>query len=243
MSPARVVRSADVRQLLTDLDTQLGALGDRSTASIRRLRRTMSRSLRGASADLVLHLATALIARDGSADRFIAYELVAAHPDARATLGPARLRKLGQGMDSWSDVDMFGCYLAGPAWHAKLISNAEIARWTRSRDRWWRRAALVATVGLNARARAANQRGDRNTPDAERTLAVCRRLMADRDPMVVKAMSWALRELSKHSPAAVSRFVRENAAELPALVRREVNAKLTTGLKTPRRSRSAAKPG
>ena len=54
--------------------------------------------------------------------------------------------------------------------------------WARSPDRWLRRSALVATVGAKA--------------EAARTLAVCAGLAADRDDMVVKALSWALRELS-----------------------------------------------
>ena len=62
----------------------------------------------------------------------------------------------------------------------------EIERWTESPDRWWRRAALVATVPLNVAAQG-------GTGDATRTLRVCELLVDDRDDMVVKAMSWALR--------------------------------------------------
>jgi 3-methyladenine DNA glycosylase AlkD len=58
-------------------------------------------------------------------------------------------------------------------------------------------------------------------------------LAPDRDPMVVKALSWALRELAKREPAAVRAYLAANAARLPALVRREVGNKLATGLKNP----------
>ena len=54
--------------------------------------------------------------------------------------------------------------------------------------------------------------------------------------MVVKAMSWALRELSKHDRAAVEAFVADQGQALAARVRREVATKLRTGLKTPRRA-------
>ena len=45
-----------------------------------------------------------------------------------------------------------------------------------------------------------NLRAAGGTGDAERTLAVCAQLAADRDDMVVKALSWALRELIVWDP-------------------------------------------
>ena len=51
--------------------------------------------------------------------------------------------------------------------------------------------------------------------------------------MVVKAMSWALRELAKRDPAAVKRFMKEEGDDLAARVKREVGNKLATGLKNP----------
>lgn len=131
-------------------------------------------------------------------------------------------------MDSWSAVDTFGRILAGPAWREGLVSDEVIDRWARSDDRWWRRAALVSTVALNVRSRG--RRGD-----APRTLAVCRRLVADPDDMVVKALSWALRALVIHDPHAVRAFLQEHDDVLAALVKREVGNKLATGLKNPRR--------
>ena len=68
-----------------------------------------------------------------------------------------------------------------------------------------------------------------------RTLAVCRLLAADQDDMVVKAMSWALRELIQHDAKAVREFLNQNDAVLAARVKREVNNKMTTGLKNPKR--------
>ena len=60
--------------------------------------------------------------------------------------------------------------------------------------------------------------------------------MNDRDDMVVKAMSWALRELVVHDPEAVQAFLDEYEDELAARVKREVKNKLQTGLKNPRRA-------
>jgi 3-methyladenine DNA glycosylase AlkD len=133
-------------------------------------------------------------------------------------------------MDSWDQVDCFAPYLAGPAWRNGQITDHVIAEWARSPDRWWRRAALVSTVALNVRARG-------GSGDTKRTLAVCELLVTDRDDMVVKAMSWALRAVSAHDPDAVQRFVDEHRSDMAARVVREVGNKLRTGLKNPRLSR------
>ena len=47
------------------------------------------------------------------------------------------------------------------------VADALIQRWARSKDRWWRRAALVSTVALNIGARGGQG-------DPARTLMVCR---------------------------------------------------------------------
>jgi 3-methyladenine DNA glycosylase AlkD len=157
---------------------------------------------------------------------YAASTLIQHHPTAFSKIRWKTLEPLGNRMDSWGAVDMFAT-LAGPAWRDGRLSDACVLRWTRSRSRWWRRAALVCTVYLNRKARGG--RGD--TP---RTLAVCERLVEDRDDMVVKAMSWALRDLIAHDRGAVERFLREHESRLAALVKREVRNKLTTGRKNPR---------
>ncbi|MBD3336502.1 MAG: hypothetical protein GF355_13400 [Candidatus Eisenbacteria bacterium] len=91
------------------------------------------------------------------------------------------------------------------------------------------RRALASTVVLNTPTHGGHG-------DAPRTLAACRRLVDDRDDMVVKALSWALRKLSECDRRAVLRFVDEHADRLAARVKREVRHKLATGLKNPRRT-------
>ncbi|MBN1559323.1 DNA alkylation repair protein [candidate division KSB1 bacterium] len=53
--------------------------------------------------------------------------------------------------------------------------------------------------------------------------------------MVIKALSWALRELIPHDREAVQSFLSENAHVLASRVKREVKNKLTTGVKNPGR--------
>jgi 3-methyladenine DNA glycosylase AlkD len=82
-------------------------------------------------------------------------------------------------------------------------------------------------VPLNKKARG-------GSGDADRTLAVCRLLVEDRDDMVVKALSWALRDLAGPDPKAVGAFLKEYEGRLAGRVVREVGNKLKTGLKNPR---------
>lgn len=213
---------------------RLRSLSDQTTASLRQFRRSVSKEVRDRPGHEVIDLALTVLRgapAPSPAHRLIAYELIASHRAAMEALNTKQIEELGKGIDSWSAVDMFAIYLSGPAWREGQISDAVIRRWARSRDRWWRRAALVSTVGLNAKSRGGQG-------DAPRTLAICSMLIADRDDMVVKAMSWALRELAKRDAAATRRFIEENEANLAPRIVREVRNKLRTGLKNPRSTAS-----
>lgn len=209
----------------SDVTRRLARLPDRSTASLRAVRKDVSRRIERWPIERVFELALLLL----PLHRWFAYELVYFHPGAVRRLDEALVQKLGDGMDHWGAVDAFGRYISGPAWQQRALADAVVRRWTRSDDPWWRRAALVSTVPLNLRAAG-------GTGDAARTLDICHRLVGDRHDMIVKALSWALRELVTWDAPAVRAFLREHEATVPARVRREVETKLETGLKrAPRR--------
>ncbi len=113
-----------------------------------------------------------------------------------------------------------------PAWRVlrRVLPTRVVHRWLASNDRWLRRTGVVCMVALNIRARGG--RGD-----MERTLAVCAKVVDDRDDMVVKALSWALRALVEWDRAAVRSFLTNHDGALAARVKREVNLKLRTGRK------------
>jgi 3-methyladenine DNA glycosylase AlkD len=156
--------------------------------------------------------------------RFIGDELIVSHPTALSALGEADVVRLAGTLTSWDQVDCFSLYLAGRAWRSGTVRDETVEGWARSSDRWWRRAALVSTVALNARAQG-------GSGDASRTLGICRLLIRDRDDMVVKAMSWALRALSVPDRGAVEGFIEQHRTDLAGRVVREVENKLRTGLK------------
>jgi 3-methyladenine DNA glycosylase AlkD len=218
----------DVKKVASRFDAEMRALPVRNTPSVRAVRRRYSRELKAAEPEFVLDLVRELVAVHGY--RGMAYELILYHRDAFQRLGEADVEELGQGIHSWGSVDSFARLVSGPAWRDGQVSDELIHRWAESEDRWWRRAALVSTVALNVRSQGG--RGD-----VPRTLGVCRLLVDDPDDMVVKALSWALRELVVHDPEAVRGFLEEHEDRLAARVKREVRNKLTTGLKNPKRKR------
>jgi hypothetical protein len=222
-----VEESSEVRALARQLRSQIAALALSDTASLRGVRREFSRLVKDAEPAVVMALAMFLLLEGGGVPRFVTYEIVCHHKRAFANLGEDDLPRLGRGIDSWSAVDCFAMYLSGPIWMHGRVSDETIYSWARSEDRWWRRTALVSTVALS-------RRGDPG--DVRRVERTCGMLVEDRDDMVVKALSWALRELSKKHPDEARRFLAEHRAKLAARAVREVENKLRTGLKNPRRA-------
>ena len=212
----------------TRIAADIEALPQKTTATVRKVRRSHSRTLRAEDAALVLGIAREFVMRRGL--RWVAYELIRDHKPAFESLDDALLDELGQGMNSWDSVDAFGRTLSCPAWLRGLATDALIRGWAMSSDLWWRWAALVSTVALNMRSHGGNG-------DTPRTLEVCEMLAAAREDMVQKALSWALRELVWHDSDAVRSFLDVHDEHLAARVKREVRSKLTTGLKNSRRGK------
>ncbi len=198
---------------------ELESLPELSTVPMRKLRRKYSKRLITKDALYVLEVVRSIL--NSGKHRWIAYEFIQDHPGAFHSLNRISLEALGRGMNSWSSVDCFSRTLSGPAWRDGMISGDTIRDWARSEDRWWRRAALVSTVALNMRSYGG--RGD-----VTNTLAICEMLIEDHDDMVVKALSWALRELIIHDPGEVAKFIRVHDGVLTARVKREVRNKLQT---------------
>jgi 3-methyladenine DNA glycosylase AlkD len=217
------------REVLKSIDEKVAGITTHNVPAIRQIRREFSRLLANEDAPLIVAIAEALVRRGIFSDRLIAFELVAAHPKAFLSLNESTIVRWARGLESWGDVDLFGCTIGGRAWREGLVSDKVIARWSCSSDRWQRRLALVCTVPLNSRARGGRI-------DQARTLQVCKTLVDDRDDMVVKAMSWALRELAKRDPQSVQAFLEKHNDRIAGRVKREVKNKLTTGKKNPRQS-------
>lgn len=154
----------------------------------------------------------------------VAFLLLWENKDALKMVRLKDIEELGQNIDNWASVDTLSILVAGQAWREYQISDDDVLNWLKSKNRWWRRTAVVSTVPLNLRARGGKG-------DTKRTLLICERVVDDRDDMIVKALSWALRELSKSDKPAVEEFMAKYDSRLAGRVRREVYTKLKTGRK------------
>ena len=131
---------------------------------------------------------------------------------------------LTEKIDNWVLADVFGLNVSGQAWREKYISNDFILSWQQSDNYWIRRIALVSTIPLNLRSKG-------GIGDSKRTLMLCKNAIEDPHPKMAKALSWALRELSKVDPSAVREFIEKYKKDIPLLTYREVMNKLKTGRK------------
>jgi 3-methyladenine DNA glycosylase AlkD len=217
--------TAEREKLGREALAEIAALRVRNTPAMREVRRKLSARLKRAHPEDVKAVSLALT-RSGR--RWLGCEVMCHHKAAMQSMTIREVEAFGEGMASWDEVDGFGVLLAGAAWLEGRISDADVKRWAKSDDFWWRRAALVSTVVLNAKSRGGKG-------DAKRTLVIAEMLADDHEDMVLKAMSWALRSLVPWDAKAVRDFLAEHEDELAARVKREVRHKLRTGLKNPKR--------
>ncbi len=129
-----------------------------------------------------------------------------------------------RGLDNWEVSDGLAMWVLGPWLLADPDTRlAHLRDLIADEDVWSRRLALVATVPIN--------RGHTGFTVPDLTLDLIDRVKEEKDPMITKAISWALRELTKTHADRVSVYLEENRDVLASHVVREVSNKLRTGLK------------
>ena len=213
--------------LAAAFDAEHKALTVHITETERAICQKYAKVIKQAPASYVLDFARHLCFTHGH--RWQTYELIAGHKAAFHSLDAGLLEEFGRGINSWWSTDSFARTLSGPAWRDGLVGDELFEKWANSPDLWWRRAALVSTVAFNVRSQGGKG-------DTERTLVICHKLVSDHEDMVVKGLSWALRELVFFDRQSVETFLQEYDAVLAGRVKREVGSKLRTGLKYKRRA-------
>ncbi|MFC2111434.1 DNA alkylation repair protein [Bacteroidota bacterium] len=171
-----------------------------------------------------IHFAKELVNTNILECQHIAYEFLGKNKNVFISLTKKDVLDLAKNLDNWVSVDTYSGYVAGLAWKEGIISDELIKDWAKSEDRWIRRVALVCTVPLNTK--SSGGKGD-----TQRTLMVCEMLKHDRDDMVVKALSWALRKLTSFDKKSAEDFLIQNEDILHNRIKRELKHKLETGLK------------
>lgn len=171
-----------------------------------------------------LELAKILIYEDVFELQQLAFEFLDSNKKVLKFLSKEDIKELGHNLDNWLSVDYYSAVIVGFAWREKLIAIEDVKKHLESKDFWIRRIAIVATVSLNQKARG-------GFGDSEQTLEVCKHAVDDHEEMIVKALSWALRELAKVERKPVAEFIERYKDRLHRKVIREVTAKLETGRK------------
>lgn len=169
-------------------------------------------------------LCKALVATNIFECQGLAFEMIGRDRKLLGALEYRDLAALGRNLDNWASVDHYSVGIFGVLWRMGVVTNAHIDKLLDSDNFWDRRVAVVSTVALNLKSRG-------GTGDTPRTLAVCERVVDDHHDMIQKALSWALRELSKRDRDAVYSFLEKHENRLANRVLREVNHKLEFGTK------------
>lgn len=171
-----------------------------------------------------IELCKVLVKQDVFECQVVAYELIGRDKKLLSSLSYEDLTGLWRNLDNWASVDHFTVGIYGVLWGKGVVKDHHIEKLLKSDNFWDRRVAVVSTVALNLKSRG----GQGDTP---RTLAVCERVVDERKPMIWKALSWALRELSKRDPESVEDFLEKFESRISRQVLREVRHKLDHGTK------------
>jgi len=182
------------------------------------------KELKNEPADKVINFIKQIINTNIFENLQMAFEILEKHKKAFAALSSKELLEIRKGQDNWVLVDTYAGLLAGPMWRDGKLPDKVLYKWLKSDNFWERRTAVVCTVALNQKARGGNG-------DPERTLDICKHVVSDKNDMVAKALSWALRELAKKEVEPVKQFIEEYKNVLTKRVLREVGRKIETGRK------------
>lgn len=105
---------------------------------------------------------------------------------------------------NWATTDAMCGALIGPLIVSFPEVDARLRAWSHDRNMWVRRASIV---GLIPRAR----RGE----SLDLVYEIAKRLHADREDLIQKAVGWVLREAGKTDPARLERYLLANGSRIP----------------------------
>jgi 3-methyladenine DNA glycosylase AlkD len=117
---------------------------------------------------------------------------------------------------NWSHCDGVSTWLIAASIANRPELMAKLARWTKSKNRWKRRAAAVSLIQEAKQGRS-----------TETIFQICGLLRDDADDMVRKGVGWLLKETYPKRPREVIRFLNAWRASAPRLVLRLAAEKMT----------------
>lgn len=195
------------------------------TPENRRLARAWHRDHRDTDSETVLSLVGSLWNAESRDERALGLEILYLYPGIVHDLKQSSFDRWRADIDNWAVCDFLATRILGPwaqadrgkrlAYLEQLVGDPHL---------FSRRLGLVASVHLNRD----------GTAFGDWTLSQVDRLIDERDPMITKAVSWALRQMTKHQADAVAAYLESRGDRIAALPRREVRNKLRTGRKSGR---------
>jgi hypothetical protein len=105
---------------------------------------------------------------------------------------------------NWATTDSICGLLVGPLLVAQPRLAGVMLTWARNPNLWVRRASAVALIPSVRRGRT-----------LDIAYKIARRLHADREDLLQKAVGWMLREAGKADPARLETYLRANGARIP----------------------------
>ena len=124
-------------------------------------------------------------------------------------------------IDNWETCDQLAMNVAGEVVAKDPSLIKDLVVWAGSDNKWRRRFAVATTTVLN-------QKGRRLVKE---TLAVCEPLMTEADPIVQKAVGWALREATRSDENEVFAFLKRWKGKGNRKIIREGSQKLSLSLR------------
>jgi len=123
--------------------------------------------------------------------------------------------------DNWAKIDDFCTHILGRLINQYPQLLPQLFLWTKSRNRWVKRAAAVTLI---------HPFGKEKKYLAQ-ILKTAEMLLTDTDDMVQKGYGWMLKEASKHNQKEVFNFVMKHKAKMPRTALRYAIEKLPEKLK------------
>ncbi|MEK7408163.1 MAG: DNA alkylation repair protein [Acidobacteriota bacterium] len=138
----------------------------------------------------------------------------------RKQCGAAEFRRfekwIDRYVDNWAHCDGVASWLLAAAIENEPSLIARLFAWTASKDRWKRRASIVALLQEAKRGR-----------HTEAVFRIATALIEEKDDMVRKGVGWVLKEAYPKRPREVVEFLIERKDRAPRLVLRIAAEKMT----------------